>query len=97
MTGYNISRRLFDHPGDMGLGIMTPQAVESRQGMDDVADGACFDNKNMHRLKNSGLTRFWAGVYGKRSGVSGQREVIFPYNRSAAGRQPERLGSAEVR
>jgi hypothetical protein len=23
--------------------------------MDDVTDGACFDNKNMHRLKSSGV------------------------------------------
>ena len=52
----NVGRRLLDQPVNTGLGIMAAQAVERGQGMDDVADGACFDDQDMHGRKIAALS-----------------------------------------
>ena len=43
-----VRGRLLDDPGDMGVRKALAQRGERGQGMDNIADGAEFDDQNVH-------------------------------------------------
>ncbi|OQB47890.1 MAG: hypothetical protein BWX99_03031 [Deltaproteobacteria bacterium ADurb.Bin151] len=41
-------RRFFHYPGNVRVGIQSAQGRKRRQRVNDIADGAEFDNQNIH-------------------------------------------------
>ena len=57
MVREQIGGRLLDDPGDIRVGIETPQGGQRRQGVDDVADGAQFDDQDVHVFRSFKIQR----------------------------------------
>ncbi len=69
MPGKQVGGGLLDHPGDVCGRIALPQGGQGRQGMDDIADGAQFDDQDVqdaslsmiHFTASSRSAAIWTG------------------------------------